>query len=289
MDQIRGFQMCRGALGPNEAPPTRDLVTPDMGGKLRISINRNPNGVNFKCNDHVMEKLDDRPMTKCDPDYLNPREHKGFGRQLRSGTDCDTTNLPSRGYFTDTERVYQKMHRAEYGEHKPMTRNSNTLLPHPAVRARDPLARQFDALMLLMPQHLSKDTEMPESMKQRVVLDPGVQRPTVPKVGTNPHKEQVVRGPRIRGSQPEDEHTPVQVAPHVLTRQHPDRSQITNSSFAHQHRAPLLSERREGALGGDAAPYLVAPTRVRPMDRPNVFCPIPETRKKGKSISSMVT
>ena len=293
MDQIRGLSVCSKALGYDEAPAMRDLVTIDMSSKIRIAPHlREPNGVNYKCNDHVMEKMDDRPMRKCNTGvYLTPREYNQ-SRPLRSGADM-TPVQPSRGYFTDAERVYQKPMRAEFGQHRPQTHNDNTVLPQPQVRARDPLARQFDSLLLMMPQHLSRDREMPNSLKQRVVLDPGVRKPSMPHVGTNPHKEQIVRENRIRGSQPESGHTPVLVQPHALSRPTHLQStmQQTNAAFGSYHgmdRGNDMKRRREGAQKGEAAPYLHTPTRMRTIERPQVFHPMPETRKKGKSISQPV-
>lgn len=293
MDQIRGFQACSslycGApLGPNESPPMRDLVTVDMSSKIRIAPHtmRYPNGVNFKCNDHVMEKMDDRPVRKCAPGYLAPREFS-LDNPLRSGADLAGPVVASRGYYTDTERVYQKMHRAEFGEHRPQTHNSQTVLPMPQVRARDPLARQFDSLLLAMPQTLAKDTELPNSLKQRVVIDPGVRKPAMPHVGTNPHKEQVVREARIRGAAPdapEHDTRPVQVAPHALSRAPIAMPQTTNNHYSAEQLH--YSSRREGARGGDEAAFLVGSTRTLTLERPQVFNPLPETRKKGKSFAS---
>lgn len=293
MDQIRGFQacssLCGAPLGPLESPAMRDLVTVDMSSKIRIAPHtmRHPNGVNFKCNDHVMEKMDDRPIRKCSPDHLAPREYSS-DRPLRSGADLAGPVVPSRGYYTDTERVYQKMHRAQFGEHRPQTHNSQTTLPMPQVRARDPLARQFDSLLLAMPQSLAKDTELPNSLKQRVVLDPGVRKPAMPHVGTNPHKEKVVREDRIRGAAPDaSSHNtrPVQVSPHVLSRAPVAVPQTTNHHFGAAH-ADKQPARREGARGGDEAAFLVGATRTRTHERPQVFTPLPETRKKGKSFAS---
>lgn len=282
MDQMRGIQAMpcsTNALGPRDQPASRDLVTIDMSSKIRIAPHlRKPNGVNFKCNDHVMEKMDDRPIRKCTPGvYLTPREYSA-SRPLRSGADLAPA-MPSRGYYTDTERVYQKTLHAQIGEHN----NNHTVLPQPHVRARDPLARQFDALLLAMPQSLSKDTELPNSLKQRVVLDPGVRRPTMPKVGTNPHKERVVRESRIRGKDPENEHTPVSVSPFALTR--PSRQQLgqQTTNTLPKYLVPDASSRREGAEAAHENPMLVNATRTLAMDRPVVCQPLPETRKKGKS------